>query len=470
MLFSSLIFIYLFLPLMLLLYIPIKNVTYRNVILLIVSLFFYSWGEPIYILLMVFSIFNDYLHALFIDKFKKKGRNDIARKILISSIIINLGLLGIFKYTDFLIENINAILRFDISLKNIALPLGISFYTFQTMSYSIDVYRGNVKAQRNLLIVATYITMFPQLIAGPIVRYIDIENDLKDRKVTIELFTKGVRRFLIGLGKKVIISNNVALIAVLIIDQDSYNDMGMLLAWIGIISYALQIYFDFSGYSDMAIGLGHMFGFDYLENFNYPYTSNSITDFWRRWHMSLGTWFREYVYIPLGGNRVSKPKAYRNIIIVWFLTGLWHGASWNFVLWGLYFSAILILEKNFLLPKLKDKKIIPHIYAIILILIGWVLFRIENISDILSYYYNMFDITNIGNIDIIRSSKLTYIVIFLILGIIGSTNVLSQLFNKWSEKGPKYETLYNIYTFVILLICTMYLLSDTYNPFIYFNF
>ncbi len=472
MLFSSLTFLLLFIPILLILYLPIKNITYRNVVLFIMSLLFYSWGEPYYILLMLFSIVNDYTHSLFIDKFKNSGNDRGAKILLISSICINLGLLGFFKYTNFIIENMNAILSLDITPKNIVLPIGISFYTFQTMSYTIDVYRGNVKAQRNMLIVATYVTMFPQLIAGPIVRYIDIETELQERELTFDLFLKGTRRFIIGLAKKVIISNNVAILAVLIIDQEHYDSIGFLAAWFGIIAYALQIYFDFSGYSDMAIGLGQMMGFNYLENFNHPYESRSITDFWRRWHISLGTWFREYVYIPLGGNRVSKVKFYRNIFIVWFLTGLWHGASWNFVLWGLYFGVILVIEKNFLLKYLNDSKFrIPsHIYALILICVGWVFFRIEDLNMLFTYMGKMFSVFNLGDLSVVRGEKETYLVIFIILGMIGSTHFIKSGLYWFETKNAFTETIYNLFTFAIFVISITYLVSGTYNPFIYFQF
>ncbi len=436
------------------------------------SLIFYSWGQPYYILLMLFSIINDYTHSLLIHRFKENGDYQKAKALLISSVVINLGLLGFFKYGNFMIDNINSILNLDISPKNIVLPIGISFYTFQTMSYTIDVYRGNVKAQRNILTVATYVVMFPQLIAGPIVRYIDVERELEERKLSFDLFLKGTRRFIVGLAKKVIIANNVAIIAVLILDREHYGDIGFIAAWLGIVAYALQIYFDFSGYSDMAIGLGQMLGFNYLENFDHPYESRSITEFWRRWHMSLGTWFREYVYIPLGGNRVSKVKFYRNIFIVWFLTGLWHGASWNFVLWGLYFAVILIVEKNFLLKYLKDSrlKIPAHIYTLFLVCVGWVFFRIEDMDLVFSYLGKLFNIFNLGDLQVVRGEKQTYLVIYVVLGVIGSAHYIKDFLYKLETTNPITETVYNIFTFVIFVISITFLVSGTYNPFIYFQF
>ncbi|MBP3931582.1 MAG: MBOAT family protein, partial [Peptostreptococcaceae bacterium] len=370
MVFSSIVFIFYFLPLVLLFYYLSPN-KLRNFTLLVFSLIFYAWGEPIYILIMLFSSISDYIHALIIDKYRGTFKSKLA---LISSIAINLGLLGFFKYSNL----------------GIPLPIGISFYTFQTMSYSIDVYRNNVPVQRNLISLATYVTLFPQLVAGPIVRYLDVANDLKYRTHNSDKFYEGVYRFIIGLSKKVILANNLGIIWFNIKSTPS-SQLSMLTAWLGIICFTLQIYFDFSGYSDMAIGLGKMFGFTFLENFNFPYISKSITEFWRRWHMSLGIWFRDYVYIPLGGNRCSKTRWIINIFIVWFLTGLWHGASYNFILWGLYFGFILMLEKLFLLKILNNiPTVFNHIYALLLIIVGFVIFELTDISSIINYLSAMF--------------------------------------------------------------------------------
>ncbi|MBQ3421096.1 MAG: MBOAT family protein, partial [Romboutsia sp.] len=376
--FSSIAFIFYFLPLVLICY-YISPFKYKNFILFIFSLVFYAWGEPLYILIMIFSIFSDYLHALIIDK----NRNNIKSKIaLFSSIVINLGLLAFFKYSNF-------ITPFDI-----VMPIGISFYTFQTMSYSIDVYRNKAPVQKNIISLATYVTLFPQLVAGPIVRYIDVAKDLNKRNHSLNKFYDGTCRFIVGLSKKVILANNLGFIW-FNIKNSNYNELSILTAWLGIICFTLQIYFDFSGYSDMAIGLGKMFGFTFLENFNYPYISKSITEFWRRWHMSLGIWFRDYVYIPLGGNRCSKLRWLFNIIVVWFLTGLWHGASFNFIIWGLYFGFILILEKTFILNILKKlPNFIGNIYVILLVIISFVLFDIENINSVFEYYKIMFSFSN----------------------------------------------------------------------------
>ncbi|MTM43781.1 MBOAT family protein, partial [Turicibacter sanguinis] len=340
-----------------------KNRVYRNLVLLIGSLIFYAWGEPIYVLLMILSTMNDFYHAEWVGRCLQRKDNTGAKKALISSVIINLVVLFFFKYCDFMIENINFIFHLNLQPFNLPLPIGISFYTFQSMSYTIDVYRGRVKVQESFLRLATYVALFPQLIAGPIVRYSTIEKELSSRQETLENVSNGLRRFIVGLMKKVLISNKLGLLAtqIQVLHQ---NELSLIISWIGIIAYALHIYYDFSGYSDMAIGLGKMFGFHFLENFNYPYISKSMTEFWRRWHISLGSWFRDYVYIPLGGNRGTVLKHIRNILIVWFLTGFWHGASWNFILWGLYFGVILIIEKYVLLKWLERlPSLIQHIYA-----------------------------------------------------------------------------------------------------------
>ena len=383
MVFSSMTFIWIFLPILLFVY-YISKEKYRNIILLIFSLIFYSWGEPKYIVLMLISILVNYIFGRILDKCNKKKNKTI---VLIFSIIFNLGLLVYFKYFNFIATNIDNIIGNNvIPNKNIVLPIGISFYTFQIMSYIIDLYRGDIKVQKNLLNLALYISFFPQLIAGPIVKYKDIDEQLQKRTVTIEKFSNGIKRFVYGLAKKVIFANTLAYIADTIFNSN-IEFLNMPIAWLGAICYTLQIYFDFSGYSDMAIGLGKMFGFEFMENFNLPYISESITEFWRRWHISLSTWFKEYLYIPLGGNRKGKIRTYINLLIVFFATGIWHGASWNFVVWGLFNGFFLVIER-IKLKELLDKnklKFINHIYALLVIIFGWVLFRADTLKSALQY-------------------------------------------------------------------------------------
>ncbi|MBQ9012347.1 MAG: MBOAT family protein [Bacilli bacterium] len=441
MVFSSIVFIFYFLPLVLLFYYLSPN-KLRNFTLLVFSLIFYAWGEPIYILIMLFSSISDYIHALIIDKYRGTFKSKLA---LISSIAINLGLLGFFKYSNL----------------GIPLPIGISFYTFQTMSYSIDVYRNNVPVQRNLISLATYVTLFPQLVAGPIVRYLDVANDLKYRTHNSDKFYEGVYRFIIGLSKKVILANNLGIIWFNIKSTPS-SQLSMLTAWLGIICFTLQIYFDFSGYSDMAIGLGKMFGFTFLENFNFPYISKSITEFWRRWHISLGIWFRDYVYIPLGGNRCSKTRWIVNIFIVWFLTGLWHGASYNFILWGLYFGFILMLEKLFLLKILNNiPTVFNHIYALLLIIVGFVIFELTDISSIINYLSAMF----INNKFIDKSFYYYFIpnIALLIFSILASTPIFKHILDK-------YEIIRFICLIFGMIISVAFLVDSSFNPFLYFRF
>lgn len=432
---------------------------FKNLVLFIFSLIFYAWGEPIYIFIMIFSIFSDYIHAIIIDK----NRGNIKSKIaLISSIIVNLSLLTFFKYSDFLISIYNNVSNNNIAMLNLALPIGISFYTFQTMSYSIDVYRNEAPVQKNILSLATYITLFPQLVAGPIVRYSDIARDLNHRTHSFDKIYDGVCRFIIGLSKKVILANNLGIIW-FNIKNISYNSLSVGTAWLGIICFTLQIYFDFSGYSDMAIGLGKIFGFEFLENFNYPYISKSITEFWRRWHISLGVWFKDYVYIPLGGNRCSKRKWLFNLLVVWFLTGLWHGASFDFIIWGLYFGFILILEKTFLLKKLKQlPTFISHIYTIFLILISFVLFDITELSNVFDYYRSMFNFSN----TLFDTTFYYYLVpniLLLIIGIFASTPIFKNILTKY----PLLKFLTLIFG---LILSTSFLVDSTFNPFLYFRF
>ncbi len=441
MVFSSIVFIFYFLPLVLLFYYLFPN-KFKNLTLFIFSLLFYSWGEPIYIFLMLFSCLSDYIHSIIIDKYRSTIYSKIA---LISSISINIGILIFFKYLPF----------------NLPLPIGISFYTFQTMSYSIDVYRGNVPVQKNFLTLATYVTLFPQLVAGPIVRYIDIEKELDFRVHNLDTFYQGVYRFIVGLSKKVLLANNLGIIWNNI-KISPIHDLSLFTSWLGIICFTLQIYFDFSGYSDMAIGLGKMFGFTFPENFNFPYISKSITEFWRRWHISLGSWFRDYVYIPLGGNRCSKHRWFFNIFVVWFLTGIWHGASFNFILWGLYFGIILVLEKLFILNLLnKLPNLLKHFYTLFIIILGFVLFEFNSLSSISSYLKSM-----LFNSNLIDSSFIYYFVpniALLLISIISCTPIIKYLLEK-----------YNLFRFVFLILglilSTSFLVDSSFNPFLYFRF
>ena len=471
MVFSSMTFLWIFLPILLGIYFISKE-KYRNIILLIFSLLFYSWGEPRYIVLMLFSIVINYILGIVLNKFSTKGKKKF---IMIVAVLFNLGLLGYFKYYNFFASNVNNIFgSMLVPIKNIALPVGISFYTFQIMSYVIDLYREDIKVQKNILNLALYISFFPQLVAGPIVKYHDIDEQLQKREVTVEKFATGVKRFVYGLAKKVILSNSLAYIADYVFDLN-VNFINMPAAWIGAICYMLQIYFDFSGYSDMAIGLGKMFGFEFMENFNLPYTSKSITEFWRRWHISLSTWFKEYLYIPLGGNRKGKLRTYVNLGIVFFATGFWHGAAWNFIAWGLYNGFFLIIER-IKLKELLDKnkfKILNYIYSLIIVLVGWVLFRADGLMDALRYlrvmflpasvkcYFDYSMIVNIKNILII--------IIAIILSGIGH-GVLNKL--KCKEKIVRFYGKYiEVFViFILMFICIMMLASSTYNPFIYFRF
>lgn len=387
MVFSNLVFLCLFLPAVLLIYYAVRK-ELQNIVLLFFSLVFYAWGEPIYVFLMLFSILVNYWFGILLGN--SRFTNGQRKLLLTFAIVMNTAILGYFKYANFLVDNINSILHTNIVLEKIPLPIGISFFTFHAMSYIIDIYKKKVDAQRNIFDLALYFTVFPQLVAGPIVRYNTISHQLHERTVDADKFSEGVRRFIIGLGKKVLIANQLGVIADEIFAMNP-SDMSVSLAWMGAIAYTLQIYFDFSGYSDMAIGLGKMFGFDFLENFNYPYISKSISEFWRRWHISLGSWFRDYVYIPLGGNRITTWKVYRNLFIVWGLTGFWHGASWTFMIWGIYYGVLIALEKaglENLLQKLWSP--LQHIYVMFLVIIGWVFFRADNFSYCFEFLKSMF--------------------------------------------------------------------------------
>lgn len=466
MVFSSTIFLCVYLPLVLLGYYicPKKG---RNLFLLIVSLVFYAWGEPKYVFLMIFSILVNYIFGRLMDKHRENKKR--LKLMLVLSVVIDIGLLSVFKYTDFIITNVNAIFGSSFDLLNIALPIGISFYTFQAMSYTIDVYRNDVRVQKNLIDFGMYITMFPQLIAGPIVRYADVQDQLAERSVTTADFSEGVMRFVVGLGKKVLLANQMGAVW-----SDIYalgGDVSALMAWTGAIAYTFQIYFDFSGYSDMAIGLGRMFGFKFPENFRYPYQSVSITDFWRRWHITLSTWFKEYLYIPLGGNRRGLARQALNLLIVWSLTGFWHGAGWNFVMWGLYYFVILFIEKLFLLKALdKLPKFFRHVYALLLIIIGWVIFASDDVSVLLPYLGSMFGANGaIGGMDVY--TLLTKAVL-LIICCIASTELPKKLF--LSAAGAMNEkaafTLKSVLMIALLALSMILLIGDSYNPFLYFRF
>ena len=450
MVFSSIIFVFMFLPLFLICYFIPRKIKVKNIILLIFSLFFYAWGEPYYIFLMLFMIIINYLLVIKMDEKKN-------RKILVLLIIINLLSLFSFKYLNFLIDNINSIFNLSIKNINLTLPIGISFYTFQILSYVVDVYKGKVKVQKSFIDLACYVSAFPQLIAGPIVRYSDIEKELVKRETKLNDFYDGIKRFIIGLSKKVLIANNVSFICDSIFGM-GIKEVGFIGIIIATIAYSLQIYFDFSGYSDMAIGLGRICGFHYNENFNLPYMAKSITDFWRRWHISLSSFFRDYVYIPLGGNRVNKIKFIRNVLIVWMLTGLWHGDSWNFILWGLYYGIILLIEKFFIKKEHKWYRVL----TIIIVLIGWLIFRQTNFNDLLMSIKALFGGFGFGNINIIATSgvfSIRYILAF-IFGIIFSFNMIKI----------KNEKVNDVLLIVLFILSIISLVVSSYNPFIYFRF
>lgn len=463
MLFTSISFLYYFLIAVIVLYFIVPN-KIRNFILFIASMLFYFYGEPKYILLMLAEILIAYIGAILIDKYKKKS-------LLVITVGIHIALLCIFKYTDFIISNVNSIFQTNISLLRIALPIGISFYTFQILSYIIDVYKGKVKVQKKFLKLATYVSLFPQLIAGPIVRYETIENELNNRKHNFENFSYGVRRFIIGLAKKVLIAN---LLGELCNQFLNHNEKSILFYWIFAISYMLQIYFDFSAYSDMAIGLGRIFGFHFLENFNYPYISKSITEFWRRWHISLSSWFKDYVYIPLGGNKEGIKKQIRNILIVWLLTGIWHGASWNFVIWGVMFGIILIIEKVFLGKYIeKWKNIFKRIYVLFIVMISFIIFNASNMNEAWKNIIGLFGANKESFINTYTIYYLKSYMVILIIAVIGATPLIKNIILRLKE-NKKINKIINIlepiYIVIILLVVTAYLVDNSYNPFLYFRF
>ncbi|MGF7060201.1 MBOAT family O-acyltransferase [Brassicibacter mesophilus] len=468
MVFSSLIFIVMFLPVTIFIY-YISPRFLRNLVFLAASLVFYAWGEPVYILIMVFSTVFDYTNGMLIDKYRQ--RKKIARAVLINSVVVNLGILCFFKYYSFIVSNINHVFNQDLALLDLPLPLGISFYTFQTLSYVVDVYLDKVPVQKNIVSFGTYVAMFPQLVAGPIVRYSDISRELNSRKESFFMFGEGVELFIIGLAKKVLLANNIGILWHTI-KATPIEELSIFSAWLGIIAFTFQIYFDFSGYSDMAIGIGKMFGFNLMQNFNYPYISKSVSEFWRRWHISLGYWFREYVYIPLGGNRVGALKQYRNLFAVWFLTGLWHGANWNFILWGLYFGIFIMIEKMFLERWLKEKpRFIGHVYTLVVVIVGWVFFEFENMALAIKFIGTMF---GFGEHMLVDSTALYYLytnaAMFMIL-IACSTPYPKNLFSNMQSRLKGGGTVVVPLVYMLLIFfCTAYLVNETYNPFLYFRF
>lgn len=468
MLFSSMIFLCGFLPVVLMVYYLISRRQWlANLWLFLASLFFYAWGEPRYIFIMLFSTVFDYCNGQLIGVFRKREKPLAAKLVLLLSVVGNLGILGFFKYTDFVIGSINSLTGSGIGLLELTLPIGISFYTFQTMSYTIDVYRGEVMPQRNIINFGMYVCLFPQLIAGPIVRYRDVEQQIAGRRIDWESVEEGLRRFLIGLAKKVLLANQVGEIYEMISGLGGELSTG--LAWLGAICYTFQIYFDFSGYSDMAIGLGRMFGFHFPENFDHPYESRSVTEFWRRWHMTLSGWFRDYVYIPLGGNRKGLPRQIFNLLIVWFLTGLWHGAGWNFVLWGLYYFVFLVLEKVVLRKVLgRLPVVLQHLYTMFVVVIGWVLFAMDDFAQLKRYVLAMF------GVGVRFTSDFTLyewrsLASFLVLLMVAATSIPARVAKQvCSEKWQKIFG--RIVTIILLFLSVAFLVSGSYNPFLYFRF
>ena len=463
MLFSGIPFLFYFLPCVLLVYfiVPQKG---RNAVLLAASLFFYGWGEPKFLLFMVFSIVQGYVFARLIGRGRRK------KLVLTLSLVLSFALLGYCKYADFFIENFNAVTGLSLPLLKIALPIGISFYTFQIASYEIDVYRGDVAAQHNFIDFAAYVAMFPQLIAGPIVRYRDIAPQLKERTHSLEAAASGASRFAVGLGKKVLVAN---VLAQLVSAYKASAEQTALYAWLYAIAFTLQIYFDFSGYSDMAIGLGRIFGFTFPENFRYPYIAKSITEFWRRWHMSLGTWFRDYLYIPLGGSRCSRIRHIFNILVVWMATGFWHGAAWNFVFWGLFYAVLLMAEKFFLLPALKKGRVLPHVYVLLAVTLGFVLFDAASLKDALHQLGTLFGAGTASGLGTEVLYMLRSYGVVLALAVLGATPLPAMLWKKVQEAkslAPVLTVAEPLCTFALLALCTAFLVDGSFNPFLYFRF
>ena len=469
MLFSSITFLFMFLPIVMAVYYLVPNGA-KNIVLLLASLFFYAWGEPVYVVLMILSIVLNYFCGRDIEANADNPKK--AKLSLVFALTANILILGFFKYYGFLLDTVNSFLTTDIPYRVLPLPIGISFYTFQAISYVIDIYRKDAKPQKNILYFALYISMFPQLIAGPIVRYADIEEQLKMRKVTLRKLGQGSMYFIIGLAKKVIIANSTGAVFEEVAAM-STGSLSVLTAWVGVFSYAFQIYFDFSGYSDMAIGLGKMFGFEFKKNFDHPYVSKSATEFWRRWHISLGTWFREYVYIPLGGNRVTVPKHIRNILVVWMLTGFWHGAAWNFMFWGLYYGLLLLVEKYFLHALLeKAPAVFSHIYTMLLVMVGWVFFFAPSMGQAFTYLGNMVGIGGNGLVDGAGIYYLTTnLVLFLIMALCATPKVY-ELFRHFTlADNSVFRLVGTILVYLVIFAAsTAYLVNVTYNPFLYFRF
>ena len=461
MVFSSLPFLFFYLPVAVAVYLlsPLKL---RNLCLLVVSLFFYGWGEPVYISIMVLSIAVDYTHGLLVERWRDNDRR--ARMAVASSVLCNLAILVFFKYWDFIAVNVNALTGFSVPVLGLPLPIGVSFYTFQTMSYTIDVYRRDAPVQRSVTAFGAYVTLFPQLIAGPIVRYRTVADQLVSREENLEKFTSGIRRFTVGMAKKVLLANAIGQLWDVSLAS---RELTMAGAWLGLLAYTFQIYFDFSGYSDMAIGLGRMFGFEFLENFNYPYISRSVVEFWRRWHISLTTWFREYVYFPLGGNRVSRGKWVRNILIVWLLTGIWHGAGWNFLLWGLYYAVWMLAERLFLGKRLeKLPAVLRHVYAMAVVLVGWALFAVEDPGRLGDYFRALFG--GSGLLSAVDGYRLRSYLPMLVILALGATPLAQTL---WDRLGDRIQSrLAPVLVLAALVLCTASLVDASYNPFLYFRF
>ncbi|NPV90917.1 MAG: MBOAT family protein [Firmicutes bacterium] len=465
MVFSSLIFLYLFLPLVLVFHFGLKKQTYRDWVLIVSSLLFYAWGEPVWVVLLIFTSVFDYLNGIIAENYRGRWPSKAA---LVASIAVNLLLLGFFKYSGFLASNLNQAFDLNLPYKEYGLPIGISFYAFQSISYVIDVYRGEVAAQRSLGKVLLYVSLFHHLVAGPIIRYRDIAREIEQRTITSGTFIEGINRFAVGLGKKVLIANTAGEIADVFL-KGSPADLSVLGAWFGVVLFTLQIYFDFSGYSDMAIGLGKMFGFNYKENFNYPYIATSATEFWRRWHISLSSFFRDYVYIPLGGNLKN---GIRNLLIVWFLTGLWHGASWNFIFWGLYYGALIMLERVFL-QRLLDRfpRWLSHAYLLLAVVVGWELFYFTDLSKAGQVLGVMAGIAGRPLLDINFSYYFTHNLFFLILAVVGCTPALRVIGQKLESSFPgRLDAARPAVNLALLLVSTVFLVGKTYNPFLYFRF
>lgn len=439
----------------------------KNSVLLVSSLFFYGWGEPKFLIFMLLSIAQGYVFGRLIEKYQGMKRSKV---FLTVSVVFSLGLLGFCKYADFFVSSFNSVMGLSVPMLKIALPIGISFYTFQILSYAVDVYRGGAKAQKSFIDLGTYIAMFPQLIAGPIVRYSDIENQLADRTHSLENAALGIRRFVIGLSKKILLANTLGeLVSVF----KASDEKSAAFYWLYAAAYMLHVYFDFSGYSDMAIGLGRIFGFNFTENFNYPYISSSITEFWRRWHISLGSWFRDYLYIPMGGNRVKKPRWIFNIFVVWAATGLWHGAAWNFVLWGLMFAVLLPIEKLWLLGSLKKAKVVNHLYVILLVMISFVIFDAASVGEAFGNIGAMFGAGGLRGVDGECLYYLRSYAVILALAIVGATPLPSAAVKnicKTKRGGAVVNTIEPIFILALLTVCTAYLIDGSFNPFLYFRF